>query len=241
MIQNALSPVVNLAHPRQDITRARAFDLSRNRYRFARALLPEPPSGATLLDIGGGAGEFCAIARELGYKTTLIDGNFRSVENERQRGFDAQQADLTRGLTDVPDACFDGVVSLEVIEHIVTAELLLSEMARVLKPGGFVLLSTPNFGFLKDRLKYLRGDNAKEEGYHFRFYTRDKLARMVEDAGLKIERTNSIGSALGVNFVTRLLTFGSFRFRQFSCPAWCESWLAETFVWYLRKIGETAL
>ena len=236
MIENTLSPVVNLAHPRQDIVRVRTFDPTRTRYRFARDLLLPAVPGATLIDVGGGAGEFCKVAREMGYQTTLLDGNPRSVEAERQRGFSALQADLTYPLTGVADQSFDAVVSLEVIEHIVAAELLLSEMARVLKPCGVIVLSTPNFGFIKDRLNYLRGGNAKEEGYHFRFYTRRKLGDMVQDAGLKIECSNSIGSAVGVNFILRLLTLGKFRIQQFSCPDWCESWLAITFVWRLRKL-----
>jgi methionine biosynthesis protein MetW len=241
MIQYTLSPLVNLAHPRQDIVREREFDLSRNRYRFASTLLPELSPGATLVDVGGGAGEFCLIARERGYTTTLIDGNSRSVENERQRGFNAKQSDLTEGLANVPDESFDVVVSLEVIEHIVTAEQLLGEMARVLKPGGTMVLSTPNFGFLKDRLAYLCGGDAKEEGYHFRFYTRKKLVRMVRAAGLEVERTNSIASAMGLNFTLRMLTLGRVRIQQFASPAWCESWLAATFVWRLRKPAETDL
>ena len=235
MHQAATSPVVNAAHPLQDITRQRAFDPSRNRYRFACDLLPRASTGQTLVDVGGGAGEFCILAREKGYTTTLIDGNATSVESECRRGFPERQADLTQGLRGVADASFDAVTSLEVIEHIVTAELLLSEMTRVLKPGGALILSTPNFGFIKDRLTYLRGGDAREEGYHFRFYTRKKLEGMVRDAGLTVEARNSLGSAVGVNWVLRLLTLGRCRIPQFSCPVWAESWLAMTFVWRLRK------
>jgi 2-polyprenyl-3-methyl-5-hydroxy-6-metoxy-1,4-benzoquinol methylase len=230
-----MEPTVNLSHARQDITRQREFDPTRTRYRFAEALLPVPEPGTLLADIGGGAGEFCAVARHHGYLTHLIDGNQNSVLAERQRGFSAQSADLTRGLEDVADAAFDVVVSLEVIEHIVTAELLLSEMARVLKPGGTLVLSTPNFGFAKDRLKYLLGGEAKEEGYHFRFYTQSRLEGMVAAAGLMIEQRRSLGSALGINWLLRMLSFGRFRIAQFPCPRWCESWLAMTFAWRLRK------
>ena len=228
-------PVVNLSHARQDITREREFDPTRTRYAFAAALLPEPAPGALLADIGGGAGEFCLIARQRGYATTLVDGNPHSVAAELARGASAQRADLTLGLADLADATFDAVVSLEVIEHIVTAELLLREMARVLKPGGALILSTPNFGFVKDRLQYLRGGDAKEEGYHFRFYTRSKLEGMVQAAGLLIEQRKSLGSALGVNWLLRMSTFGRVRIPQFCCPRWCEAWLAMTFAWRLRK------
>jgi 2-polyprenyl-3-methyl-5-hydroxy-6-metoxy-1,4-benzoquinol methylase len=228
-------PIVNLAHARQDITRQREFDPTRTRYAFAAALLPEPTPGALLADIGGGAGEFCVIARERGYATTLVDGNPNSVANEFARGAAAQRADLTLGLPDLADESFDAVVSLEVIEHIVTAELLLAEMTRVLKPGGALILSTPNFGFIKDRLQYLRGGDTKEEGYHFRFYTRAKLEAMVRAAGLVIEERQSLASALGVNWLLRMATFGRVRIPQFACPTWCESWLAMTFAWRLRK------
>lgn len=233
----SIRPVVNAEHPRQDIGRTREFDPHRLRYEFAVALLPPAAPGAALLDVGGGAGEFCVRARALGYRTKLVDGNASSVAAERGRGGEAVVLDLTRGLAGLPDATFDAVVCLEVIEHIVTAELLLAEMARVLRPGGVLVLSTPNFGFLKDRLAYLAGENAKEEGYHFRFFTRRKLEAMAAAVGLEVEARSSIGSAMGVNFVLRIITLGTFRFRPFRCPAALESWLAMTFVWRLRHRG----
>jgi SAM-dependent methyltransferase len=128
------------------------------------------------------------------------------------------------------------VTCLEVIEHIVTAELLLQEMARILKDEGKLILSTPNFAFLRDRLVYLVGADAKEEGYHFRFYTQHKLAAMCRAAGFRIEATNSMGSPLGLNFLLRMATLGRCRLAQFSCPQRVDSWLADTFIWRLVKL-----
>jgi len=44
----------------------------------------------------------------------------------------------------LPDGAFDGVYSFEVIEHVWEPEGMLREMIRVVKPGGYILLSTPN-------------------------------------------------------------------------------------------------
>ncbi len=228
-------PLVNQSHSRQDITRLRQFDSARARYRFANNLLPDKGIGQRLLDVGGGAGEFCALARYKGYVTTLVDGNRNSVAAEIGRGSDAKYADLTIGLPEIPNSAYDVVVSLEVIEHIVTAEALLAEMSRVLRPNGILILSTPNFGYLKDRLSYLIGRDVKEEGYHFRFYTKRKLDGMFAAVGLTVEKRASIGSALGVNLALRCLSFGRMRIGRFSCPSPVESWLAETFVWRARK------
>lgn len=227
--------VVNETHSRQDIRQERQFDAGRRRYSFARALL-EPPSGrARLIDVGGGAGEFTHIAREAGYSTTLIDGNESSVEREKQRQSDAVVQNLTAGLPDIPDNGFDAAICLEVIEHIVTAENLIASMYRVIKPGGYLVLSTPNFSFLMDRLKYMRGGLVKEEGYHFRFYTIKSLTGICQDAGFIIEQRRSMASAMGVNLVLRLLTLGRIHIHPFASPKCIESWAARTFVWKLRK------
>ena len=228
-------PIVNELHPRQDINRERLRDRTRPRYRFAGALLPWPSPGATLCDVGGGAGEFCDFARERGYKTLLLDGNENSIAAEAARGQAALRIDLTSGLQGVANESQDVVVCLEVIEHIVTSELLVREIARILKPNGIAIISTPNFGFLRDRLRYLLGDNVKEEGYHFRFYVKHSLEAMLAAARLRVDRRNSMGSALGVNFLLRILSLGRLHVRQFPCPGSLESWMAETFVWRVRK------
>lgn len=235
MMRDSDSILVNKEHSRQDINSKRLFDLSRNRYAFAKELLPVSESNLVLLDVGGGAGEFTSIARNKGYKTFLADGNSLSIENEINRGFDASIIDLNMGLPGIPNQKFDAVVCLDVIEHIVPAEQLIQEIFRVLKPGGFLIISTPNFGYLIDRFHYMLGYDVKEEGYHYRFFTRIKLTHLLEKAGFTIESTNSIGSALGINLMLRLLTLGKLRLPHFSVHPMFESWLASTFVYRCRR------
>ena len=95
---------------------------------------------------------------------------------------------------------------LEIIEHVVAAEFLLQEIHRVLKPGGFVILSTPNFAFLLNRLRILAGRLSIDEGYHYRFFTVKSLATMLRAAGLEVVETAHTMPAIGYNiFHNRLL------------------------------------
>ena len=65
----------------------------------------------------------------------------------------------------IPDNSFDTVVSFQVIEHIKNDELFLSEIQRILKPGGKAILSTPNIKMTLSR-----------NPWHEREYTADQLA-----------------------------------------------------------------
>lgn len=227
---------INKQHDRQDIDRVRTFDANRHRYRFAISLIEEQGNGLKVADIGGGAGEFTEILRSFGYKTLLVDGNPNSVQQEVEKGSEAIQVDLNKGLPGIENESVDGVVCLEVIEHIVPAEQLLSEIQRILKPGGFFVMSTPNFSYILDRLAYLLGKDAKEEGYHFRFYTKNKLRNMLKDAGFEMENTASFGGVLGINFLLRVVTLGKVRIQPVQFPDFCESLLGRTFVYRLKKI-----
>lgn len=60
-------------------------------------------------------------------------------------GLDIEDLNFETDTLPIQDNSIDVVMSLAVIEHIQNPELFLSEIYRVLKPGGFVYLSTPNF------------------------------------------------------------------------------------------------
>lgn len=62
-------------------------------------------------------------------------------------GLDYDQLDFERDAFPCPDASIDMAVSLAVIEHLRDPSLFLGEIFRVLKPGGLIYLSTPNFQY----------------------------------------------------------------------------------------------
>ncbi len=229
---------INLHHERQDIQGTRTFDANRHRYRFALNLIPNAQPGERLADVGGGAGEFVELLRRKGYQTLLIDGNAISVEREQQRGFQSIHVDLNKGIDGVGDGSVDGAVCLEVIEHIVPAEHLLQEIHRIVKPGGFVILSTPNFSYILDRIAYAMGADAKEEGYHFRFYTKRKIRGMIQAAGFRVIETQTFGGLIGINFILKCMTFGRVRVPPVAIPESLESFLGRTFVYKLERLPQ---
>jgi SAM-dependent methyltransferase len=96
-----------------------------------------------------------------------------------------------------PDASFDVVTFSEVLEHLppTTVPALLAELARVLAPGGVLVVSTPNQVALSNRLRMLRGksvlelpvglDQAGGTYGHIRLYTADEVALLCRDLGLR--------------------------------------------------------
>ena len=101
--------------------------------------------GATALDVGCGLGFFSERLAHIGANVTACDLGPKLVEATRQRvGCEGIVADALQ-LTDAfgTDG-FDVVVSSECIEHTPDPRAAVRQMARVLKPGGYLSLSTPN-------------------------------------------------------------------------------------------------
>src|SRR5262245_34329890 len=196
---------VNLEDPRQDVHRTREEHIELNRYRVAERLLPSNSVGSEVLEVGGGAAEFSRRLQSLGIDVTFVDLSPSNVRRAASFGMKAHQLDLNCGFPIFPSETFDGIVMLEIIEHIVSAENLLKEACRVLKPQGFLILSTPNFAYWCNRLRILFGHLSHDEGYHYRFFTPVVLRQRLEEAGFAIDRTANTTPAIGYNFIANRL------------------------------------
>lgn len=127
-----------------------------------RELIKNAPSRPTILDVGGRKSPYTIglpaniividLPRESEVQKHLnlgLNGNVISQIQERRSNIEkVLLGDMT--CSGLPDASFDFVVSVEVIEHVEQDELFVSEIARVLKPGGAFLLTTPNGDFVKN-------------------------------------------------------------------------------------------
>src|SRR5262249_52746004 len=105
-----------------------------------------PRAGARMLDLGCSDGRWTLdVARHVG--TTNIHGVEMleaRAEEARERGVDVLVADLSAPLTAYEDASFDVIHSNQVIEHIRDTDCFLREIRRLLRPGGYAVVSTNN-------------------------------------------------------------------------------------------------
>lgn len=102
-------------------------------------------SDADVLDVGCGAGHYTAELLARGARVTGIDGSATLLDHAHDR-VDHRAIlrlhDLERPLDFAADDSFDGIVCALVIHHITNRRQLLGEMRRVLRPGGWLVMST---------------------------------------------------------------------------------------------------
>lgn len=99
-----------------------------------------------VLDLGCGRGEWLELLSENGVTASGVESNAAFVEECRTRGFAVHHSDAIRFLQELLPESQGAVTGFHVIEHLPFSSLLtlLDEAVRVLKPGGILMLETPN-------------------------------------------------------------------------------------------------
>ncbi|MEN3336001.1 MAG: hypothetical protein V7641_5366 [Blastocatellia bacterium] len=132
-----------------------------------------------LLDIGCGAGHFLKVATAQGWRAHGTEIAASAFEHLSRYGIKAFQGELQAAR--YPSEFFDVIYCSEVIEHLLEPLSLLQECARILRPGGLLYLTTPNFNSLSRRLLGGRWRVICKE--HVCYFTPKLLARVLRDAG----------------------------------------------------------
>jgi cyclopropane fatty-acyl-phospholipid synthase-like methyltransferase len=110
------------------------------------------PPGARVLDAPcGGSAALTLALIEKGFSVTGAD---LDAEAKARLGSAFEKVDLDT-LLPWPDKSFDAAVSTEGIEHLENHFSFLREMCRILKPGGILVLTTPNLTALRSRVRFL--------------------------------------------------------------------------------------
>jgi SAM-dependent methyltransferase len=141
-----------------------------HRYVFARQLV----AGLNVLDAACGEGYGSALLATVARSVTGVDLSETAVAHARSRYCASQLRFLVSDCLELPfeDDEFDCVVSFETLEHLENHRDLMLEFRRVLKPGGFLLISSPDKAVYTDKLQ------ARNE-FHVRELYRDELESLL--------------------------------------------------------------
>ena len=161
-------------------------------------LLAHVPRGATVLDLGCGAGEFSAALTKAGAQVIAVDVAAEALRRagERVAGLDARLWSAGEPLP-VDDNAADVVWAGEVIEHVADVAPWLSEVRRVLRPRGTLLLTTPHHGpatmlvlALRPR-RFQRHFDPRSD--HLRFFSPVTLGRLLDELGFDVAEVTPAG------------------------------------------------
>lgn len=158
--------------------------------------------------------------QERGWKVTGLDVDSLAVASARSRGLDVREGTLSS--QSFEENSFDVVAMSHVIEHLHDPRSILSDCLRVLRPGGRLVLITPNtnsWGYRLYRQHWMPLDPPR----HLHLFNRRNLARLVSEAGFSsVEGKTAVRDAkgtLGVSLMLRL--YGEWAFGA-PLPVWVK-------------------
>lgn len=145
-----------------------------------------------LLDIGFGAAVLLQVGARAGWLTEGVEVSRTAVEHAQQLGLNAFYGQLSNAC--YPDAWFDIVVGVEMLEHLPNPQNMVLEIARILRPGGLFWATTPHGRGLSSRLLGLEW-SAAAPPEHLQLFSLRGVKSLLSNAGFhRIEV-----SAHGVN------------------------------------------
>lgn len=156
----------------------------------AHRLLGLIPAGGRLLELGCACGFLLVAARERGFEVQGVEMSAWASEYARKTyGLDVKTGRLEAA--NIPAGSIDAVVMADVIEHLTEPRRTIAAINRVLKPGGRLLLLTPDVGSLVARLSGPRWWGLLDD--HYFYFSRATMRRFLEEEGFAVERITALG------------------------------------------------
>lgn len=173
------------------------------------AILHSVSGGGRVLDVGCGNGHLLYQLRE---KFNRLVGLEFSAHRLQQAKINLSEFDFTplegsaEDMSEITSNSIDYIVSADTIEHIPDVYTASKEFFRVLRPGGFLVINTPNIAFIKKRILLLFGrfpsTSQPNEGFgsdilfdggHLHYFTFRSLSLLLEREGFVIKERIGYG------------------------------------------------
>jgi SAM-dependent methyltransferase len=189
-------------YERPDVPLRSGLDRARRQARMLAGMLRDVTGPAVIIDLGCGDGSALAIAAEHNpaHRFAGIDWSGDALRQAQAAGLTVVRASVSGGSLPVADGAADVVIMSELIEHLVDPDGAVAEARRILRPGGSLLLSTPNlaawynrgllaFGiqpiFSEVSLRGVFGRPGHVVAGHLRLFTRRALTEFLTASGFR--------------------------------------------------------
>ena len=171
-----------------------------------------------ILDVGCGEGRFLSLLRDYGHPEWEMVGlefDETAIARCKEKGFEAF-AERVEDFAERPEqqGRYDGVVMLQLIEHVEDPALICERVRSLLRPGGVFIVETPNLGGLDFAMFRGRWWGHYHFPRHWNLFSRDALVRMLESRGFEIARHDYL-----ISSSSWIISHHNF-FKDRGWPAW---------------------
>lgn len=143
-------------------------------------------AGQDVLEAGCGEGYGADLIASAARRVVAVDYDAATVEHVRSRYPRVQVLAGNLAAVPLPDAAVDVVVNFQVIEHLWDQPQFITECLRLLRPGGRLLISTPN------RITFTPGSDTPVNPFHTRELNAAELRELLEDGGFRVESMSGV-------------------------------------------------
>jgi len=167
---------------------SKSYSVTNQRLKIMAGLVDK---NQKVLDLGCGTGSFIKFLNKKNKEIEGVEISEKVAKIGQNQGLKIKISDLHQTFPYNKNT-FNTITAGEIIEHIYDTDFFLKEIKRILKPNGFLILSTPNIATLGRRLMLLFGINPLIEtsltqgSGHIRYFTINSLQKLLEKHDFKI-------------------------------------------------------
>ena len=192
--------------------RGYAYAYQNRRRRTLQLLTEVLEPGARILDIAAAQGNFSLALAELGFDVTWNDLRADLADYVRLKYERGQLAFAPGNAFELQfPSLFDAVLITEIIEHVAHPDDFLAKAAALVRPGGYIVMTTPNGGYFKNTLPKFSecADPAVYESVQFKpnadghifLLHADEIEPLARRAGLSVDRISLFTNPLTTGHV----------------------------------------